>query len=130
MPCLEDENLPRTLLELKYLMARKANGLTKRTEKVARFTFANPGDMAFYSETRLARACGVSTSTVYRFVSFLGFKSYETFRELFRKELREIARRPSALREPPAARPAAPSVRLAPNGARPAGQSDTSGSSM
>jgi len=110
MPGSDDENLPRTFLELKYLMARKKSGLTKRTEKVARFAFANPRDMAFYSETGLARACEVSVSTVHRFVTFLGFKSYEAFRRLFREELREMARQSSALREPPAARSAAPAA--------------------
>lgn len=105
MPVIEDKTLPKNLLELKNLVARRKGEFTKSFEKMARFAFANPGDMAFYSRPKLAGICGVSVSTVQRFVTSLGFKSYGDFRALFRAELREITRRLSPRLEASATHP-------------------------
>jgi len=56
-------------------------------QKIARFMLKEPSKIALYPIRDIAQMAGVSTSTVIRFVSVMGFSSYQTFRDALREDL-------------------------------------------
>jgi DNA-binding MurR/RpiR family transcriptional regulator len=57
------------------------------TQKVARFVLKEPSKIALFPIRQIAELANVSTSTVIRFVSMLGFDSYQSFRDALREDL-------------------------------------------
>lgn len=55
-------------------------------QKMARFVMKEPSKIALYPIRQIADLANVSTSTVIRFVSLLGFESYQAFRDAFRED--------------------------------------------
>lgn len=56
-------------------------------QKVARFVLKEPSKIALYPIRQIADLAQVSTSTVIRFVSMLGYESYQAFRDALREDL-------------------------------------------
>lgn len=61
--------------------------LSPSFQKMARFVLKEPSKLALYPAREIARDAGVSTSTVVRFSSLLGFESYHAFKNTFREAL-------------------------------------------
>lgn len=56
-------------------------------QKVARFVLKEPSKIALYPIRQIADLAAVSTSSVIRFVSMLGYDSYQGFRDALREDL-------------------------------------------
>lgn len=56
-------------------------------QKLARFVLKEPSKIALYPIREIATMAGVSTSTVIRFVSMMGYGSYQLFRDALREDL-------------------------------------------
>ncbi|WP_077965699.1 MurR/RpiR family transcriptional regulator [Ensifer adhaerens] len=78
---------PRTFIELRESWRIGARQLKGGRLEVAKFVLAHPYDVAFASAREVAERSGVSTTTVMRLVSDLGFETYASFQQLFRAEL-------------------------------------------
>lgn len=61
--------------------------LSPTFQKMARFVLKEPSKLALYPAREIAKDAGVSTSTVVRFASLLGFDSYHAFKNAFRDAL-------------------------------------------
>jgi DNA-binding MurR/RpiR family transcriptional regulator len=79
---------PSSVRELKEAFRRKTVDLRGRRLDVAKFALSHPHDVAFSSAREVAERAGVSTTTVMRLISDLGFDKYAAFQRLFREELR------------------------------------------
>ena len=79
---------PVSLEELKQSIATRRITFPLRVERVARKVLAEPELMAFESASQIARSIGVSTSTVMRFVTHIGFRNIDHARRIFQAELR------------------------------------------
>jgi DNA-binding MurR/RpiR family transcriptional regulator len=69
------------------LLREKSPELTKRGRRLADYVLANPGRAVFLRAGELAEQCGVSDSTVVRFVAQLGYSGYKTFIQALRDYL-------------------------------------------
>lgn len=67
--------------------------LTKQLRRGARFILDMPDDVAFYPIRRVAKAAGVSASTMSRLATELGYENYEALREELRRDVRRDASR-------------------------------------
>lgn len=79
---------PASVPELKEAFRLGARRLKGGRLEVAKFALAHPYDIAFASAREVAERAGVSTTTVMRLISDLGFEKYAAFQQLFREELR------------------------------------------
>lgn len=79
---------PASVPELKEAFRLGARGLKGGRLEVAKFALSHPYDIAFASAREVAERAGVSTTTVMRLISDLGFEKYAAFQQLFREELR------------------------------------------
>ncbi|UFW67474.1 RpiR family transcriptional regulator (plasmid) [Rhizobium laguerreae] len=79
---------PASFEELKSAIACRHVTFPLRVENVAKRVLAKPELMAFGSATSIADDCGVSVSTVMRFVAHIGFHEIAQARAIFRNELR------------------------------------------
>ncbi|MGF6177102.1 MurR/RpiR family transcriptional regulator [Ensifer sp. 4252] len=79
---------PASVPELKEAFRLGACGLKGGRLEVAKFALSHPYDVAFASAREVAERAGVSTTTVMRLISDLGFEKYAGFQQLFRQELR------------------------------------------
>ncbi|WEX74731.1 transcriptional regulator [Sinorhizobium numidicum] len=82
---------PKSLSELKQIIASRKLVLPPQLERVLRGTLAKPDIVAFGTARSVAAACSVSSTTVVRLASLLGFRTFKQFRELFRHHLRETS---------------------------------------
>jgi DNA-binding MurR/RpiR family transcriptional regulator len=64
------------------------DGLSPRLRKVARFVVQNPTMVALSPLRKVASGAGVSSTTLIRLATTLGFSAYDDFREPFRDSLR------------------------------------------
>ncbi|MGF6257410.1 MurR/RpiR family transcriptional regulator [Ensifer sp. LBL] len=78
---------PATFIELRESCRLGRRHLKGGRLEVAKFVLAHPYDVAFSSAREVAVRSGVSTTTVMRLVSDLGFDTYASFQQLFRAEL-------------------------------------------
>jgi len=79
---------PSSFEELKQAIVSRQVTFPLCVENVAKRVLAKPELMAFGSAPSIAKDCGVSTSTVMRFVAHLGFPDLAQARAIFRNELR------------------------------------------
>lgn len=79
---------PLSLEELRRAIATRQVTFSHHVESVARRVLAEPELMAFESAPRIAKHIGVSTSTVIRFVTHIGFRNFAQARGIFQTELR------------------------------------------
>jgi len=79
---------PLSLEELRRVIAMRQVTFPHSVEIVARKVLAQPELMAFESAPRIAKHIGVSTSTVIRFVTHIGFRNFAQARGIFQMELR------------------------------------------
>ncbi|CAN7678112.1 RpiR family transcriptional regulator [Pararhizobium sp. LjRoot238] len=79
---------PASFEELKRAIACRDVTFPFRVENVAKRVLAKPELIAFGSATSIANDCGVSVSTVMRFVAHIGFHEIAEARAIFRSELR------------------------------------------
>lgn len=75
--------------ELLQLLQAKRDGLSKSQKRIADFVLEQYDRVAYMTAAKLARAVGVSESTVVRFAMELGFEKYPDFIRC----LKEVARR-------------------------------------
>lgn len=61
--------------------------LTRSQKKVAEFIIDNPSKITLLSADELAKACGVSETTVIRFARNLGYEGYSAMKEEFQRAL-------------------------------------------
>jgi DNA-binding MurR/RpiR family transcriptional regulator len=78
---------PTSFEELKRAIACRNVTFPLRVENVAKRVLAKPELIAFGSTTAIASDCGVSVSTVMRFVAHIGFHDIAEARTIFRSEL-------------------------------------------
>lgn len=78
---------PASFDELKRAIACRDVTFPFRVENVAKRVLAKPELIAFGSTTSIANDCGVSTSTVMRFVAHIGFHEIAEARTIFRNGL-------------------------------------------
>jgi DNA-binding MurR/RpiR family transcriptional regulator len=90
---------PSSFEELKQAIVSRQVIFPLRVENVAKRVLAEPELMAFGSTPSIAKDCGVSPSTVIRFVMHLGFQDVARARVIFQNELRRrlSVRSPSEL---------------------------------
>jgi len=79
---------PSSFEELKQAIVSRQVTFPLLVENVAKRVLAKPELMAFASAPSIAKDCGVSASTVMRFVAHLGFPDLAQARAIFRNELR------------------------------------------
>ncbi|WP_457580897.1 MurR/RpiR family transcriptional regulator [Ensifer canadensis] len=79
---------PASVPELKEAFRLGARWLKGGRLEVAKFALSHPYEVAFASAREVAERAGVSTTTVMRLSSDLGFEKYAAFQQLFREELR------------------------------------------
>jgi DNA-binding MurR/RpiR family transcriptional regulator len=83
---------PSSFEDLKTAVAARKVTFPLRVENVARKVIACPELMAFESTPSIAERCGVSASTVMRFIAHIGFHDLGQARGIFRDELRRRVR--------------------------------------
>ena len=89
MPALDTAMAPDpTFRSLKDRIARRELLFPDRVEEVARLCLDCPEALAFSSAKNIAKRAGVSSSTVLRFVSMIGFSNIKEAREMFQNEVR------------------------------------------
>jgi DNA-binding MurR/RpiR family transcriptional regulator len=89
MPALETAMAPDpTFRSLKDRIAKRELLFPARVEEVARLCLDCPEVLAFCSTDNIAKRAGVSSSTVLRFVSIIGFSNIKEAREIFQNEVR------------------------------------------
>lgn len=69
-------------------LARSIPQLSPRLRRVAHYILEHPGDVATMSMRKLSSAVGVPPTTTSRLPRAVGFESWETFRDVFRDNLR------------------------------------------
>jgi len=62
-------------------------------KRILEMGFATPSAIAFGNATSIATKCGIAPSSVWRITTFLGFRSFREFRQLFRDDLLARKRR-------------------------------------
>ncbi|KWV41988.1 hypothetical protein AS026_22590 [Rhizobium altiplani] len=82
---------PHNYHHLNQLIASGQLDFPDQLRQVARFALANPEIVAFESSKTLATLCGVSPTSVSRFVRHVGFKDFREMKVLFQSRLREMA---------------------------------------
>ncbi|HEY0122630.1 MAG TPA: RpiR family transcriptional regulator [Rhizobium sp.] len=82
------ETPPSSFADLKKAVVARRVIFPRLVESVAKKVIEHPELMAFDSAPSIARACGVSTSTVMRFITHIGFRDVAKARGIFREELR------------------------------------------
>ncbi|OHV72769.1 transcriptional regulator [Ensifer sp. LCM 4579] len=82
---------PKSLFELKCLIAKRRIVLPERLECVVREVLREPEIVAFGSAATIARKCQVSETTVLRLPGYFGLKTFADLRRLFQDHLREVA---------------------------------------
>ena len=82
-------------------LARSIPQLSPRLRRVAHYVLEHPGDVATMSMRKLSSAVGVPPTTTSRLPRAVGFESWETFRDVFRDNLRasSYSTRAAALQE-------------------------------
>jgi DNA-binding MurR/RpiR family transcriptional regulator len=89
--CLSLPGPPENYHHLKQLIASRQLSFPGQLDRIARFMLENPHVVAFESSRTLAERCGVSPTSVARFVRHLGFTDFRALKELFRSRVRELA---------------------------------------
>jgi len=79
---------PTTIQDLKGLVLSKAVVLPGQLERVARFAFERPEDVALGTIQSISTSCKVSPRTVMRLAYAFGFDSFREFKVLFQTHLR------------------------------------------
>ena len=82
---------PRDRRELLVCLT-KTGPFSAQLMRLAEYALGHPDTMAFRSCSAIALSAGVSTSTVSRLAIALGFSSFRDLRDMFRDELRGIAK--------------------------------------
>lgn len=86
---------PKSLLELKCLIAKRGIVFPGRLERVARQVLTEPELVAFGSAAMIARKCDVSETTVLRLPKHVGLQTFTDLKRLFQDHLRDVASRGS-----------------------------------
>ncbi|WP_081687988.1 MurR/RpiR family transcriptional regulator [Rhizobium mesoamericanum] len=81
---------PHNYHHLNQLIASGQLEFPDQLRQVARFALAHPEIVAFESSKTLATLCGVSPTSVSRFVRHVGFKDFREMKVLFQSRLREM----------------------------------------
>jgi DNA-binding MurR/RpiR family transcriptional regulator len=89
MSCRSGRMPPSNLRELKAMIAKKQVVFPGERKRVMRAILDHPEIIAFGTATSIAAACGVSTATVVRLASHLGFRKFRDFKNLFCDHLKE-----------------------------------------
>lgn len=79
--------LPKTLNELKSVIAEKHQSLSKRLRQVAQYLVDNPNKIAFGTVATIATDAGVHPSTLVRFANAFGFSGFSEMQRLFQQQL-------------------------------------------
>ncbi|WEZ85593.1 hypothetical protein P6U16_26635 (plasmid) [Rhizobium sp. 32-5/1] len=79
---------PKSVAELKSLIASGKIILSGKLGVMARAMLEQPGCAAFDSAGSIAHGCGVSQSMALRLTRLLGFRSYQDLRRLFLEEVK------------------------------------------
>lgn len=75
-------------IQLQDRIRKNLDKMSQRAQRVARFVLEKPEDMALLPAAQVAERLDVSESTVTRFATQLGYKSYPAFRRDLQSEIR------------------------------------------
>lgn len=70
-------------------LTRAHPGLSPQVRKAAAYVLDNPGDVATLSMRKVAAAAEVPPPTLPRLAQAVGFETYDSFREVYRRQLQE-----------------------------------------
>lgn len=79
---------PKTIPDLKDIVRTRTIVLPEQLEKVARFAFERPDEIAFGTIQSISNSCAVSPRTVLRLANAFGFAHFRDFKALFQAYLR------------------------------------------
>jgi len=79
--------LPKTLNELKPIIAEQHSSLSKRLRQVAKYLLDHPSEIAFGTVSTIATDAGVHPSTLVRFANAFGFSGFSDMQRLFQQQL-------------------------------------------
>lgn len=82
---------PRSIVELKSLIASGKVVLPSKLAVLTRAMLERPDSAAFDNARTFARRCGVSPTTAHRLPGMLGFRSFGHLQGFFQEELRRHA---------------------------------------
>lgn len=86
---------PNDIDELRSMVVALRGAHSESARRILERAFRTPDLIAFGNATSAANACDVSPSTMLRLSRLFGFESYRDFRQIFRVEVLERARRQS-----------------------------------
>lgn len=75
--------------EVQDHLTRAHPGLSPQVRKAAAYVLENPGEVATLSMRKIAAAAQVPPPTLPRLAQAMGFKTYESFKEVYRRQLQE-----------------------------------------
>ncbi|NRA19170.1 MAG: MurR/RpiR family transcriptional regulator [Oceanospirillaceae bacterium] len=81
------QNPPKTLPELKAIVAERYSSLSKRLAQVAQYLLDNPDEIAFGTVAVISKDAGVHPSTLVRFANTFGYSGFSEMQGLFQQEL-------------------------------------------
>lgn len=79
--------LPKTLNELKLVIAEQHQSLSKRLRQVAQYLVDHPNQIAFGTVATIAKDAEVHPSTLVRFANAFGFSGFSEMQRLFQQQL-------------------------------------------
>lgn len=86
---------PRGIAELRTLISSGKLIFPDAHKRILEMGFARPDVIAFGNATSIGGQCGIAPSSVWRITTFLGFRSFREFKQLFRDDL--VARKRGAI---------------------------------
>ena len=72
-------------------LTRAHADMSREVKRATAYVLKNPAKVATHSMRRVSKEAGVTPPTMSRMVKFIGFDSYETFRDVYRNEYHYIA---------------------------------------
>jgi len=85
----EKEGLMQSYREVLDHLTRAHPSLSPQVRKAAAYVLENPGDVATLSMRKVAAAAQVPPPTLPRLAQALGFETYDSFREIYQRQLQE-----------------------------------------
>ncbi|UVC06802.1 MurR/RpiR family transcriptional regulator [Rhizobium sp. TH2] len=81
---------PTTIQDLKGLVLSRTVVLPGQLERVARFAFERPEEIAFGTIQSISLSCDVAPRTVLRLANAFGFERFRDFKTLFQEHLKRL----------------------------------------
>lgn len=88
---IEGSARPTTIQDLKGLVLSRTVALLGQLERVARFAFERPDEIAFGTIQSISISCDVAPRTVLTLAHAFGFDSFRDFKTLIQEHLKSFA---------------------------------------